>query len=168
MAAVMVQGTGKPANLCSYCGKPLESYRMRYCSVLCRHLYWFRVYEEHLARPGVRPTIPGAWDYVKGARLALAGNRCERCGLTFDMFVDRLWEERAYTSRTKEEFQSDARDLYSLESHHVVPLYRGGNSSIENIIILCEACHKQAHKKMPGKKNPIKIKREDTRQIKLF
>ncbi len=158
----------KPVKSCAYCGGPLRSHQIKFCQDLCSTLYWYKIYEEHLARPGVRPTIPGAWDYVKGARIALAGNRCERCGLTVDMFVERLWEGRGYLGGSRERFQLNARSLFSLEAHHVVPLYRGGNSSIENIIVLCATCHKQAHKKMPGKKNPIKIKREDTRQMKLF
>lgn len=168
MVRIIAPGNVKQVKSCVYCGGPLRSHQIKFCQGLCQNLHWHKIFEEHLARPGVRPTIPGAWDYVKGARISYARNRCERCDLTLDRFVDNLRGEYGYTIMSKEEFRSYASSLYSLEAHHVIPIYRGGNSSIENIIVLCGTCHKQAHKKMPGKKIPIRIKREDTRQMRLF
>lgn len=160
----------KPVNQCAYCGKPLESYRMRYCSALCHNLYWFRVYEEHLARPGVRPNIPGAWDYIKIAKINAASKTCERCGLTFDEFKlqSRAGFKYGISDSEFERYLRYLSPVSFLDCHHIVPLYKGGNSSFENLMVLCKSCHKLTHQRMPGKKNPIKIKREDTRQMKLF
>jgi 5-methylcytosine-specific restriction endonuclease McrA len=34
----------------------------------------------------------------------------------------------------------------SLHVHHRIPLSRGGNNTIDNLITLCEKCHKKAHR----------------------
>lgn len=36
-------------------------------------------------------------------------------------------------------------DGYSLEIHHITPLSQGGNNDIDNLMLLCTACHKAAH-----------------------
>lgn len=31
------------------------------------------------------------------------------------------------------------------EVHHIIPLHLGGNSSLDNLIVLCKRCHLNAH-----------------------
>jgi hypothetical protein len=38
--------------------------------------------------------------------------------------------------------------LNPFEVHHVVPIHLGGNSSLENLIVLCKNCHLEAHKEI--------------------
>jgi 5-methylcytosine-specific restriction protein A len=61
---------------------------------------------------------------VREAVLLRAKGRCEFCGqLGF-----RMDDGRRY-----------------LETHHVVPLYEGGDDNMENVIALCATHHREAH-----------------------
>lgn len=166
-ALVGVRGKEKPVKICVYCGGPLRSDQIKFCRPLCHNLYWFKIFEEHLARPGVRPTIPGTWDYIKNAKVRAAGWTCERCGLTFDEFKVQARAGFKY-GVSDYDFQQYLNSASFLDCHHIVPLYKGGNSSFENLMVLCGSCHKLAHKKMPGKRYPVFEKREDTHQMRLF
>ena len=127
---------------CKYCGKEVEP-GYQYDSELCRNLYWLRYKERDLAIPGKRPTAMGAWEYIRDAALKFSGGRCECCG------KDRV--------DLAEEFISEAQDrgewvspnlpaqMNFFEVHHIIPLHLGGNSSLDNLIVLCKRCHLNAH-----------------------
>lgn len=51
------------------------------------------------------------------AMIAVLGNRCKNCG-----------------------------SENSIEYHHIVPLFLGGQDSLDNMVALCHKCHKAAHK----------------------
>lgn len=35
----------------------------------------------------------------------------------------------------------------NLEKHHKVPLYKGGTNDLDNIVVLCNSCHKEEHRR---------------------
>jgi 5-methylcytosine-specific restriction endonuclease McrA len=41
-----------------------------------------------------------------------------------------------------------AKKMSDLNTHHQIPIYKGGNPGVDNMITLCEKCHKVFHKIM--------------------
>jgi 5-methylcytosine-specific restriction endonuclease McrA len=39
-----------------------------------------------------------------------------------------------------------AENNHNLEIHHTLPIYKGGNNNIDNLIVLCRNCHKEIHR----------------------
>lgn len=66
--------------------------------------------------PSSRATDRPGWKQLRAAALA-RDERCVRCGRT-----DRL------------------------AAHHVVPVAEGGVNTLDNLTILCERCHRAAHR----------------------
>jgi hypothetical protein len=58
---------------------------------------------------------PPDWETRKKEKFA-EGRYCERCGI-----------------------------FSKLQVHHDIPIGKGGSNKIENLVILCDSCHKQAH-----------------------
>jgi hypothetical protein len=66
------------------------------------------------------PKYPLDWSKISRAAKKRAGGRCESCGTIRGPF----------------------------HAHHVVPLSKGGSSSLGNLLVLCESCHAQRHPHM--------------------
>lgn len=50
-------------------------------------------------------------------------------------------------------------DSTSLSVHHIIPLSSGGDSSFENLRVLCQVCHQKAHgRRDPGRKKKRKFR----------
>ncbi|MFP4306228.1 MAG: HNH endonuclease [Desulfococcaceae bacterium] len=64
--------------------------------------------------------------YIIERAKRLAGGKCHDCG-QFAPFISKLTEEPF------------------LEVHHVVPLSKGGEDSIDNVVALCPNCHRKRH-----------------------
>lgn len=71
---------------------------------------------------------PPDWSERRAAVLDRDGHRCRQCGKGY---VRRALERR-------------------LHIHHVVPLGRGGNHALSNLITLCLKCHRQEEKPKHG------------------
>lgn len=65
--------------------------------------------------------------------------KCQQCNYT--IYFDAHSLERA-----KDLYQSSANN--NLHVHHKIPLSRGGNNTLENLISLCEDCHEDQHPHM--------------------
>lgn len=132
--------------VCAYCGSPLPSSRRKYCCDLHEQLWWFKLFEQEISIPGRRPTIPGAWDYVRNAAIKLAGNKCQRCGKTdYDMKEEI---RRRMAGNPQWVINLNINELVYFEVHHRIPLYQGGNSQLDNLVVLCKECHKEAHREI--------------------
>jgi len=67
------------------------------------------------------PEYPPNWDeWTKWAKQR-AGNRCQMCG-------------------------TPKMPGVTLVTHHLIPARKGGSTSPENLIVLCERCHASQHK----------------------
>lgn len=64
------------------------------------------------------PTYPPDWRERQAAVRERAGHRCERCG-------------------------KPGRPLHT---HHKVPRHQGGNHRLDNLVVLCEECHRRQHR----------------------
>ena len=137
---------GDGMNSCAYCGRPLPKGRFKYCCDLHERLWWYRLYEDELSIPGRRPTIPGAWEYVRDAAIKLAGHKCQRCGKSDDDIIKEIRVRMDGAPRWL--INHTINSLTYFEVHHRVPLYLGGNSQLDNLIVLCKDCHKEAHKEI--------------------
>ena len=42
-----------------------------------------------------------------------------------------------------------AKSPYELQCHHIIPLFKGGNDTVENCESLCKDCHKKKHQITP-------------------
>ena len=133
-------------NACAYCCQPLPKGKKKYCCPLHERLWWYRIYEEELAKPGRRPNIPGAWDYVRNAAIGAAGHKCQRCGKDTKAIEDDI---RARMQGEPEWKISGTINSHTyFEVHHRIPLYQGGNSQLDNLVVLCTGCHKEAHREI--------------------
>jgi len=89
-----------------------------------------RRYEEaqgRLRKLGVieeRGVYPRNWDSLRRNVYARDRHRCKRCG------------------------RKGGRRV-ALHAHHIVPLSQGGTNSIDNLITVCGACHRQIHAGAP-------------------
>ena len=73
---------------------------------------------------------PTYWNFIRKAILERDGHRCQICG-----------------------------DNTSLSVHHIIPLSSGGDSSFDNLRVLCQVCHQKAHgMREPGGKKKRKYK----------
>ena len=133
-------------NACAYCCQPLPKGKKKYCCPLHERLWWYRIYEEELAKPGRRPNIPGAWDYVRNAAIGAAGHKCQRCGKTDDDMIREIRERMAGSPSWL--INQTINEHTYFEVHHRVPLYQGGNSQLDNLVVLCKNCHKEAHREI--------------------
>lgn len=67
---------------------------------------------------------PAYWNIIRRTILERDGYRCQICS-----------------------------DNTSLSVHHIIPLSSGGDSSFENLRVLCQHCHQKAHgRREPGRK----------------
>lgn len=129
---------------CAYCTGDLPKGKRKFCSDLCTHLFWHRIYNQELARPGHRPRCPGAWEYIRTWAIAFAGHKCERCGTTDD---DKIARIRANMKGSPEWMISQViNESTYFEVHHIVPIHMGGDSTLDNLIVLCKECHLEEHR----------------------
>jgi hypothetical protein len=66
-----------------------------------------------------RKNRPEFSSIVRRKIMEKANNRCERCGIDFDISFKGVF-------------------------HHIIPVCFGGNNKIENCSLLCDDCHKKA------------------------
>jgi hypothetical protein len=78
-----------------------------------------------------RKTTTSTFFYIRNPYIVerakrLAGGKCQDCG-QFAPFINKA---------TKEPF---------LEVHHIVPLSKGGEDNMDNVVALCPNCHRKRH-----------------------
>ena len=129
---------------CVICGKPANSRFFwdgrSHCSSACK---WKDMWTKACSIPGVRPIMMNAWNEVKMIVRVRQDYKCAICQ-----------KELPYS---KQEF------------HHVIPLFLGGNSLPENVILLCHDCHQDLHHGINRKFKPKIVESNDGfTQMKLF
>ncbi len=107
---------------CVYCGREITGNQRKFCCDLHKCLWWYRIFEEEISKQGRSPNVPGAWDYVKNAALALSGYKCQRCGKDADAIEDDIRIQMQGESEWK--ISSTIRSHAVFEVHHIIPLYR--------------------------------------------
>ena len=133
---------GAGMSRCVYCEGENPKGRSRYCSDLHRTLFWFKIYEAEISIKGKRPSIPGAWNYVCTYVLKLANNKCSVCGRSIDEIHQQIRDE--LKGEPSWRIQGEI-ERSSLQVHHRVPLYKGGDSQFDNLIAVCRPCHLKLH-----------------------
>ncbi len=78
---------------------------------------WVLKWEAQLARPGIRP-VGFAWAYACVLVYERDHGSCRICEQT---------------------------DCLPLDVHHIIPLKDGGNSLLENLLLVGKPCHKNLH-----------------------
>jgi 5-methylcytosine-specific restriction endonuclease McrA len=101
-----------------------------------KHLQWL-----HEDEPQYRSlhTYPPDWPSRKLYIHRLYGFTCQECGAsTYLNQADQLKAQstRHHTLRT------------GLHVHHIKPLSKGGDNSLDNLTLLCEQCHQNQHPHM--------------------
>lgn len=59
----------------------------------------------------------------------------------------------------------------SIETHHILPKYKGGNHEIDNLIVVCPNCHTlitRKHLSLKSRKDIPKVKKKVKKLINLF
>ena len=117
---------------CHHCSRNLHEKRGRiftdyvghkYCSSHCKRI---GVFNWSLSIPGVRPMVPGAWEYAVRIVRSRDNYTCQDCGA-----------------------QQTVKPAYTLfPAHHIIPIKHGGNSLPANLILLCKDCHDRRHTKL--------------------
>lgn len=69
----------------------------------------------------LRTTYPANWSTLRLTVLERDNYTCRKCN-------------------------SNLRGVFHRHIHHIIPLSRGGNNSLSNLISLCQACHERVHK----------------------
>ncbi|KAA0275386.1 MAG: HNH endonuclease [Acidobacteria bacterium] len=73
--------------------------------------------------PSSRATARPGWSKLRAEALRRDGRRCVHCGAGDD----------------------------GLEIHHVVPVSEGGANVLSNVVTICHACHRGAHRVPPAR-----------------
>lgn len=55
------------------------------------------------------------------------------------------WRERTEEIRSTYHNCVECGSHLNLHTHHKIPLAKGGTNKLSNLVLLCEACHKEAH-----------------------
>lgn len=83
----------------------------------------------------------------------MSRNICPKCSnrLVTPGFVNQDWKEIRREVWKRDKFQCQCCGKHGgkgiwLVVHHMKPVNRGGSSRIENLILLCEECHKWEHR----------------------
>jgi len=105
---------------CDHCGDEYECHRSRvgetrFCSKECQI--------EHSTGEN-HPAWTADGD-ARGTAFKRDSGVCQRCG--------------------RDVSESDAGDGPTAEAHHIIPKAAGGPDTPENLVILCQDCHRQAH-----------------------
>jgi 5-methylcytosine-specific restriction endonuclease McrA len=99
---------------------------------------------------------PPDWDMRRVHVYMRARGVCETCGVkcaNLDCSPEMIWH-------------SIYPHVTGGHVHHVVPMSKGGDHSLENLQFLCEGCHARAHSKNPEKINVRQHNR--SREIKFI
>lgn len=111
---------------CIWCGKKLPKRKRRYCSDICRRESWHSIHD-------LRVTSLRRYIHQRDKF------ECQKCGKHFSFFTP-AGAELTY---------------HSGHVHHIIPLYKGGADSHENMTLLCKECHKDKHRKYNESKKEI-------------
>src|ERR1035437_3442941 len=102
-------------NNCLYCGKKVNGYNYKFCSLKCNVEYNWKCKIEKAEETGYAPTLQFT---AKTLMLKIKGNKCEICGTN-------EWNG----------------NFIALEMHHKDGNH--DNNQIENLELLCPNCHSQ-------------------------
>ena len=93
--------------------------------------------------------------------------RKELLSKTYDFWLERPpdWEERRGLILNEESFCNACGELYSLHIHHKRQIKDGGTHKLENLEVLCEDCHSDAH---GGRKFRYNKKERETKYSKHY
>ncbi len=119
--------------ICKECGKEFEGdLRTKYCSAACCRNFQIKHYQ-HTHPEVMKKRSQAASFGVKNSILKKYGNKCAICGW-------ELSDEKIITMANGKISNSRGNEI-----HHIVPVSEGGESTIENLILLCPLHHKQAN-----------------------
>lgn len=124
--------------LCDECGTQLVGKRLQYttCSPEHNKKKWDKIKEAERYTKGVRPYL--FWDSIRNECFNRDNRTCRRCGQPhYQNFFD-------YSDRTGEKIRGMSLET-RLHAHHIRPIKDGGDNTLDNLITLCEDCHKKEH-----------------------
>lgn len=142
--------------LCRYCNEEVPKNRRTFCSKECVHEYKVR----------------SDWRYARRCAVKAAGGAiCAHCGLNCSELQKRLRklppDER---KKLAEEYGiPKSRILKSIwDADHIIPVHLGGGESgLDNIQILCWACHQIKSLEEAQKRSKIRKKSKAKRVRKI-
>ena len=77
-------------------------------------------------------------------RLIARGSRCVNCRRK--VRHGWAWTEIRALVIDRDKWCRRCGGTVALEVHHVVPLIKGGSNDLGNLVTLCSACHRGAHR----------------------
>jgi 5-methylcytosine-specific restriction endonuclease McrA len=97
--------------------------------------------------------MPGSFCTICRTRIS-SGSRCSRHRLQSPS--TRSWHQPGAAALRERVLKRDGyRCVYcgaaddGLEVHHVVPVAEGGKNGLSNVVVVCRACHANAHPEPP-------------------
>lgn len=99
------------------------------------YLNWLRLEEPKYRNLN---KYPPDWEFRKIYAHLSCNYTCQSCGKT------------RFNSKKIENAKKERRPAFwtELHVHHIVPLSKGGDNSLSNLICLCEQCHENRHEWM--------------------
>lgn len=120
---------------CPNCGVILDDARRSLCKK-CRE-DWIETTIRKENSGEVRPRL--TWEETIGAALSRDNYTCQKCGKHNSDKYDKDDENDKIITN---------RDRYvHVVVHHIIPFSIGGTHELENLMTLCEDCHRTAHPK---------------------
>jgi 5-methylcytosine-specific restriction endonuclease McrA len=105
---------------CRLCGTELHRENKRYCN------------QEHAAMWRDTVLWEDAFWLQKKVAIKRDKHTCQQCGIKED------WKF----------YKESLRNVSNLHIHHIIPRCMGGSNKIDNLITLCEECHKEEHARL--------------------
>jgi hypothetical protein len=83
----------------------------------------------------------------------ISGGKCQVCGTTASDWVAKLQGHRNY----RNVFDDPRFDYSFLEVHHILPLYKGGDARVEQLLAICPNCHKVIGRNLDAEEKDSKV-----------
>ena len=125
--------------LCEECGSQLVGRRLQYdtCSPEHNKKKWERIKESERHTNGIRPHL--FWDSIRNECFNTDERKCMKCGQPeYQRFFDYTDKWLMFITKTI---------VTNLHAHHIKRIADGGDNTLDNLITLCEECHKKEHSK---------------------
>jgi hypothetical protein len=132
--------------LCDICGEEVTGWRLDHelttCSPMCnkkkRGIRMFQIIEKERNLCGIRPV--SFWCLFRKECFKRDNYTCPKCGVSdiqkFFDYTDKGILHICFVLHRK------------LHAHHIIPIKKGGDNTLDNLITLCEDCHKKEHSRI--------------------